>query len=389
MIDVVLAPGRERSVRRRHPWILSGAVARVEGDAVPGAWARVMSAEGEVLGFGHFSPASTLRVRLLTLGKEAPAEGFLEARIAEAVGRRAANPRLRGTDALRLVNAEGDGLPGLVADRYRDVVVVRLTSAGMVRRREAVASALRQASGAAVGFERADSAAARREGVPAQQGVLWGEAAPEPPWIDERGRRFRVDVVSGQKTGFYLDQRDARDLVESVAAGRRVLDLFAYSGGFSVAAARGGARHVTLVESSAGALDLARENLAANAPDLDVRFERADVYRFLRADEAQYDLICIDPPPLARRRRDVNRATRAYKDALLYSLRRAAPGAWLLAFACTHHVGADLLAKVAHGAALDAGRPLRVLQRFGQPADHPVSIDHPEGAYLSGLLLEA
>ena len=210
MIDVVLAPGRDRSVRRRHPWILSGSVARVEGDAVPGAWARVMSAEGEVLGFGHFSPASTLRVRLLTLGKEAPAEGFLEARIAEAVERRAANPRLRGTDALRLVNAEGDGLPGLVADRYRDVVVVRLTSAGMVCRREALASALRQASGAAVGFERADSAAARREGVPAQQGVLWGEAAPEPPWIDERGRRFRVDVVSGQKTGFYLDQSRQR-----------------------------------------------------------------------------------------------------------------------------------------------------------------------------------
>ena len=164
MIDVVLAPGRERSVRRRHPWILSGAVARVEGAAEPGAWARVLSAEGEILGFGHFSPVSTLRVRLLSLGKETPAEGFLEARIAAAVERRVANPLLRGTDALRLVNAEGDGLPGLVADRYRDVVVVRLTSAGMVARREAVALALREASGAAVGFESADSAAMRREG---------------------------------------------------------------------------------------------------------------------------------------------------------------------------------------------------------------------------------
>ncbi len=389
VIDVVLEPGRERSVRRRHPWILSGAVARVEGAAEPGAWARVLSAEGEVLGFGHFSPASTLRVRMLALGKEAPAEDLLEARIAAALERRAANPLLRGTDALRLVNAEGDGLPGLVADRYRDVVVVRLTSAGMIARREAVASALREASGAARGFERADSAAARREGVPARQGVLWGAAPSEPLWIDERGRRFHVDVVAGQKTGFYLDQRDARDLVESVAAGRRVLDLFAYSGGFSVAAARGGARHVTLVESSAAALELARENLAANAPDLEARFERADAHRFLREDEAHYDLIAIDPPPLARRRRDVNRATRAYKDALLYALRRAAPGAWLLAFACTHHVGTELLGKVVHGAALDAGRPLRVLHRFGQPADHPVSIDHPEGAYLSGLLLEA
>jgi 23S rRNA (cytosine1962-C5)-methyltransferase len=389
LIDVVLAPGRDRSVRRRHPWILSGAVARVEGAAEPGAWARVLSAEGEILGFGHFSPSSTLRVRLLSLGKETPAEGFLEARIAEAVERRVAHPLLRGTDALRLVNAEGDGLPGLVADRYRDVVVVRLTSAGMVARREAVASALREASGAAVGFENADSAAMRREGVPAQQGVLWGEAPSEPLWIEERGRRFRVDVVDGQKTGFYLDQREARDLVELGAAGRRVLDLFAYSGGFSVAAARGGAHHVTLVESSATALDLARENLAANAPDLDVRFEHADVHRFLREDEGHYDLITIDPPPLARRRRDVIRATRAYKDALLFALRRAAPGAWLLAFACTHHVGAELLGKVAHGAALDAGRSLRVLHRFGQPADHPVSIDHPEGAYLSGLLLEA
>jgi 23S rRNA (cytosine1962-C5)-methyltransferase len=392
VIDIVLQPGRDRSVRRRHPWVLSGAVARVEAGeeaATPGAFARVLSAEGEVLGFGHFSPHSALRVRLLALGEQAPPESWLEERIAAALARRAGDPLLRDTDAVRLVNAEADGLPGLVADRYADVVVVKLTSAGMAARREAVASALQAATAAAVGFERADSSAARREGFAARQGPLWGAPPVGPVAIRERGRRYLVDVLAGQKTGFYLDQRDSRDLVESLAEGRRVLDVFAYTGGFSVAAARGGARSVTAVESSAAALALARENLAANAPDLAPELIQADAFRFLREDAGAYDLIVLDPPPLARRRRDVPRAARAYKDVLLHALRRAAPAARLLVFACSYHVGPELFRKIAFGASLDAGRKLRVLRGLGLPADHPVSLDHPEGAYLDGLLLEA
>ena len=389
MLDVVLHPGRDRSLRRRHLWLLSGAVARVVGDAAPGAFARVLSAEGEPLGFGHYSPHSALRVRMLGFGKELAEDGLLEARIADAVARRAASPLLRDTDALRLVNAEGDGLPGLVADRYGDALVVKLTSAGMLVRRDAIAAALRAATGAALGFERADSTAARKEGLPARQGPLWGEPPASPLWIQERGRRYRVDLVEGQKTGFYLDQRDARDLVERLAGGRRVLDLFCYSGGFAVAAARGGARELTLVDASAAALALSRENLAANAAAAPARGEEADAFEFLRADTALYDLLLLDPPPMARAERDVARAARGYKDLLRNALRRSAPGALLLVFACSHHVGAEKLRQIAFGASLEAARPLRVLAALGAAPDHVVALDHPEGAYLSGLLLEA
>ncbi|MBW1844381.1 MAG: class I SAM-dependent rRNA methyltransferase, partial [Deltaproteobacteria bacterium] len=387
--EIVLKPTRDRSIRRRHPWILSGAIARVEGAETPGDWVQVRSAEGEILGYGLLSPKSALRVRMLTIGKEAPADDLIAERIRLAVERRAANPLLGDTQAVRLVNAEGDGLPGLTVDRYADVVVVKMTAVGMQRRREQIAAVLRETTGAGVGFERADAAAARREGMSTEQGALWGTAPDGPFEICERDRRYRIDVVAGQKTGFYLDQRDSRDLVASLAAGRRVLDLFAYSGGFSVAAALGGASAVTLVESSAPALALAEENLAANAPGLTARFAKRDVHDFLREDQESYDLVVVDPPPLARNRRDVPRASRSYKDALLHALGRAAPGAYLLAFACSHNIDADLFRKIAFGAALDSGRAVQVLRVLGPPVDHPVSIDHPEGNYLTGLLMRA
>ncbi len=389
MLEVVLHRGRDRSVRRRHPWLLASAVARVEGEAAPGALARVVSAEGEVLGFGHLSPHSKLRVRLVAFGKEPPPPGWLEERIAAAVARRAREPLLGETDALRLVNAEGDGLPGLVVDRYGDVVVAKLGAAGMAAQRDAVAEALRAATGAPAGFERADPVAARRERIAARQGALWGRPPEEPIWVRERGRRYRVDLVSGQKTGFYLDQRDARDLAQALAGGRRVLDVFAYTGGFAAAAALGGASEVTLVDSSAAALALARENLAEAAPGVPARFEQSDAFRFLRSGHRTWDLLVVDPPSLARARSDVGRASRAYKDLVLHALRKAAPGARLLVFSCSHHVGPELFRKIVFGASLDAARPLRVLRVLGAPVDHPVSVDHPEGAYLDGLLLEA
>ncbi len=387
-MEVVLAPGRDRSVRRRHPWVLSGAVARVVGEPEPGALARVLSAEGETLGFGDLSPHSAIRVRVFDFGKDPPPEDWLRERIARAVARRAGHPLVGATDAVRLVNAEGDGLPGLVADRYADVVVVKLGSAGMIRRREAVVAALREATAASSGFERSDPSAARQEGFQVREGPLWGAAPAEPVAIRERDRRHHVDVMRGQKTGFYLDQRDARDLVASAARGRRVLDLFSYSGGFAVAAACGGAKSAVCVDSSASALELAKRQLEENAPGFDAALFEGDAFEFVRRDEGRYDLVVVDPPPLARKRRDVPRAARAYKDVLLHALRRAESGALVLAFSCSHHVGAELFRKIAFGAALDAGRTARCLRSLGAPADHPVSIDHPEGEYLCGLLLE-
>ncbi len=387
MADVILNNGRDRSVRRRHPWLLSGAVARVEGEPAPGVEVRVLSAEGEVLGYGHWSPHSQIRVRLLHFGKDIPAPDALTRRIALAVARRRDDPGLADTEAVRLINAEADGLPGLVADRYGDTVVVRVSSAGMDARRKEIGAALRDATGAAAGLERPDAVAARREGVAAHQGALWGSPPDAPVTIRERDREYAVDLQHGQKTGFYLDQREARDEVQRLASGRRVLDLFAYTGGFSVAAARGGAASVTWVDSSADAQALAERNLEPWTTTLPLRFVKADAFRFARSDGQRYDLIVVDPPPLARRSADVARASRAYKDVLLSALRRADPEALLLAFSCSHHVGPDLFRKIAFGASLDAGRPLQVLRELGAPPDHPVSLDHPEGRYLTGLLL--
>lgn len=407
VIEVTLQPGRDRSVRRRHPWLLSGAVARVrdvkqrepaagEADSAPGepgdragAWASVLSAKGEVVGYGHYSPRSTIRVRLIAFGADDPGEAVIGHLIASAVERRNGHPLLGRTDAVRLVNAEGDGLPGLVVDRYADVVVVRASTVGMHGRIDAIGEALRKATGARAGMERADGHAARREGYAVREGALWGQV-PESVEIDEHGRRFAVDVTRGQKTGFYLDQRDARGLVESLASSRRVLDAFSYTGGFAVAAAKGGARSVTLLESSAAAIDAASAHLAPFASDCTIDARRADAFDGLREAAVRgdrFDLLVVDPPPLARRKADVTAASRAYKHLALHAIRCAAPNAHLLIWSCSYHVGPEQLVRVVGEAAADARCGLHVEQHFGAPVDHPVSIHHPEGDYLHGLLL--
>jgi 23S rRNA (cytosine1962-C5)-methyltransferase len=385
--DAVLKPGRDRSVRRRHPWLLANAIDRMDGPPASGGWIRICSADGEPLAHGHYSPESRLRVRLVAFGKEAPPEDWLEARIAEAVARRERDPALASTDAIRLVNSEGDWLPGLVVDRYADTAVVRITAPGMEARRDAIAAALARSSGAARGFERADATAARREGFAVRTGPLWGDAPPSTLEIREGERRYLVDVGAGQKTGFYLDQRDARDRIQSLAGGGHMLDLFSYTGGFAVAAQCGGAARVTLVDSSQAALDLAAQNLALNGDAPGAELLKADGFQFLRQTNAKFDCIVIDPPPLARNRRDVEKATRAYKDLMLHGLKRLTPGGVLAAFSCSHHVSPDLFRKIAFGASLDAGRSAQVLGTFTAPVDHPASIDHLEGSYLSGLLL--
>jgi 23S rRNA (cytosine1962-C5)-methyltransferase len=389
---VVLLPGREASVLRRHPWLMSGAVARVEGAAGDGDLVRVVAADGATLGHGHYAPSSQLRVRMLAFGDEPCGEDVIADRLRAAIAVRAAHPLLADTDALRLVNAEGDGLPGLVVDRFADLLVVRAGSAAWLKRSEAVASVLREATGAHAALERPDAAALRREGAHAEPRTLWGDPPAEPVALRERGRCYLADVAHGQKTGFYLDQRDARDLVQRLAAGRRVLDLFSYTGGFAVAALAGGARHVTLVDSSQGALALARRNLqialGAQAPEARADVIEGDGFEFARKPAHGFELAIADPPPLARRKADVPRAARAHKDLLLHLLRGAPPGARVLAFSCSHHIGPELFRKIAFGAALDAGRDARVGGELGAPADHPVSLFHPEGRYLTGLLLE-
>ena len=374
---ITLRPDRDRAPRRGHPWIMSGSVEAVEGDPEPGAAVAVCSASGETLGWGDYDPGSQIRVRLCQNGLESAWQSedeWLAACLGAALGHRERHPLLRDTNALRLVNSESDGLPGLTVDRYSDWLVVKPGSPAMLARAPAVAEALAGRTGA--------KGAWLRGGAPGTARDLFGQVPESAVTIDERGREYAVDLRRGQKTGFYLDQRDARDLCQRLAPSRRVADVFAYSGGFSAAALSGGAEAVVAVETSPPALELLRRN-APGAQALGV-----DAGEFLRETDERFDLLVLDPPPLAKRRRDASAASRAYKDLNLRALRVATPGAFLLTFCCSHHIDAGLFRKILFGAALDAGVGARLLATLGAPPDHPIALNHPESEYLKGLLLQ-
>jgi len=340
---VVLRRGRDRSVALGHPWLLSGSVLRVEGDPGPGDLVAVESEAGELLGFGDFDPDAQLRVRILSFGKDEPQLGeLLATRLVEAIG------------------------------RYADFVSLRVGTPGMARRAEEIGERVRLLTGAEGGW-------LRSEGAPGR--LLFGTLPDGPIEIEESQRRYLVDARHGQKTGFYLDQRDARDLFARLARGKRALDLFAHTGGFARAAQQGGASDVVAVESSEQAAALLRRN----APDCELVV--GDVNEYLRSERRQFELLAVDPPPFAKKKRDVPAACRAYKDLNLRALARAAVGAHVLTFSCSHHVAPELFRKLVFGAALDAGREVQVLGELRAPVDHPVSIRHPQGEYLKGLLL--
>jgi 23S rRNA (cytosine1962-C5)-methyltransferase len=376
MATLWLRAGREHPVARGHPWVLSGSVDRTEGDPASGDVVAVRSASGEPLGFGDYDAGSQIRVRMHHRGGAAPADdaGWIDRRLERALAWRARIDSLRETDALRLVNAEGDFLPGLVVDRYARWLVLKPGTPAMRRRAPELAKRLAERVGARGAWLRGD-----RDQPGA---LLFGDLPDGPVAITERERGYLVDLRHGQKTGFYLDQRDARERVQRLAAGRRVLDLYAYTGGFSLAALRGGASAVTAVESSAAACAL----LARNAPAAECVQDQVE--RLLARDERSFDLLISDPPPFARRRRDAASGARAQRALLARMLERASADAHLLCFSCSHHLDPDRLRAAAAAAANDAGRSVRVLGELGASPDHPVAISHPEGAYLCGLWLQ-
>lgn len=382
---VTLKQGRDFSVRSGHPWIFSGAVARVDEEGPAGAVAAVHAADGRLLGYGSWNAATSIAVRMLSRGARPVDAAFVRERIDAALAIRALVAR---TDALRLVNGEGDGLPGLVVDRYADFAVCQFLTAGADALKPWVVDALSAALPLRGIYERSEGNVRTAEGLARVVGVLAGEEPPPELVIDESGRRHVVDVRGGQKTGFFLDQRPNRDHVEGLARDRVVLNLFAYSGGFSIASARGGARHVTSVDSSATALALAESAWRLNDLDPDrAAFVRADVFEYLRGAPPAADLIVLDPPPFARRRPDRERATAGYKDVNLRALKIAAPGALVLTFSCSQHVDADGFESAVTAAAADAGRACRLLARLGPGIDHSQALAHAEGRYLKGLLL--
>ncbi len=394
--SLLLAPGRERSVERRHPWVFAGAVGRVEGAPEPGDTVAVRRRDGRFLAWAAYSPASQIVARVWTWDEdELVDEAFFASRVARAASARADLDER--TDAVRVVFAESDGLPGVVADRYDSHMVVQLSSAGADRWRPAIAAALAALPGVTGVFERSDVDVRAREGLTARIGPLVGEMPPATVTIAERppaegpGWSFVGDVVGGHKTGFYLDQRENRRLVAELAADRRTLDLFCYTGGFSVAAGAGGAGPITAVDSSRPALTLAAANLERNGIG-GVELIEADVFTYLRELRdrgASFDLIVADPPKLARSTSQLKRATRAYKDLNLLALKLLAPGGLLVTFSCSGLVTEDLFQKVLFGAALDARRDAQIVGRLTQATDHPVLLSFPEAAYLKGLVLRA
>jgi 23S rRNA (cytosine1962-C5)-methyltransferase len=396
---LILHPGKERSLFKRHPWVFDTSVAHLAGHARPGDTVTVADARGKPLAKAAYSPASKIRARVWSFDPEEGIDhAFFKRRAAAAVARRAALPELSGQQGLRLIHAESDGLPGVIADQYGDTVVVQLTSAGAEKWRGAIADGLQKATGCARIYERSDSEVRGLEGLEPATGWLHGEAPAEEIVIEEHGVRMAVDIVAGHKTGFYLDQRDNRRMLAALSRDKRVLNCFCYTGGFSLQALAGGAASVLSIDSSQPALDRAVANLVLNPRLAAARAEWRcanvfDELRRLRATGETFDLIVLDPPKFAPSASHAERASRAYKDINLLGFRLLAPGGLLMTYSCSGGIGVELFQKIVAGAALDAGRETnrsaRIVKRLQGAADHPVDLAFPEGEYLKGLLLQA
>jgi 23S rRNA (cytosine1962-C5)-methyltransferase len=383
---ILLKPGREKSLLRRHPWIFSGAVARLDGTPEPGDTVEVRAAGGEFLARAAYSPVSQIRARVWTFDESELVDAdFFRKRITRAIGARAAAP----TDAMRLIHAESDGLPGLIVDRYADTLVVQFLSAGAEFWRETVADILVKLTGLACIYERSDADVRELEGLPMRVGPLRGDP-PETLTITENGLQFSVNLAQGHKTGFYLDQRLNRQSLRYLVRGRDVLDCFCYTGGFTVNALAGGAKSVLSVDASADALALCKSNVVINDLPADRhQVQEGDVFQLLRKfrDEARsFDLIVLDPPKFAPTAAQAEKAARGYKDINLLAFKLLRPGGLLVTFSCSGGVDAALFQKIVASAALDAGVDAQIIEHLEQAPDHPISLHFPEGAYLKGLV---
>ncbi len=389
VLRVRLKRGREKSVLEGHPWLFSGAIETVDGP--PDApLARVEDAAGRPLGVGLWSPRSQIRVRFLSRQAQAAIDrSFFAARLEEAAAlRRAVLPA--ETTGYRLVNAEGDGLPGWTVDRYGSVLVSQVTAAGLAALSGDAYAALAELCPGLPIHESNRVPARRAEGLPQEDRAILPEILGEPPAeaaFAESGLAFTAEVAAGQKTGFYLDQRENRRLVERLAGGRSVLDLFAHSGAFGVYAARGGAGRLVHVESAPRLAERGRRHYAANGfPEERAEWVRANVFEDLRERRDTFGMVVCDPPPLVRRQEDVNAGGRAYKDLNRLALSRVEPGGLLLTFTCSGAMDAKLFRQVLFAAAVEAGVRVALLEPLAAAPDHPVSIRHPQGEYLKGWL---
>jgi len=388
---IILKAGREKSLLRRHPWIFSGAVERVDGAPISGDTLSVRSAQGEFLAWAAYNAGSQITARVWSWREEENIDAeFFRNKISSALAARNELNLSRNSNGMRLIHAESDGLPGLIVDQYGDVLVMQIGSAGTERWRDTIADILQELCKPACIYERSDSDSRALEGLELRNGVLRG-TLPDTVEVIENGLRFKVDVVSGQKTGFYLDQRDNRALTGTLACAKDVLNCFCYTGGFSLYALRGGAKSVLSIDASGDALRIAAENLTSNGLDTSrAEWLEADVFQALRKLRDQglsFDLIILDPPKFAPTATFAEKAARGYKDINLLGFKLLRPGGLLCTYSCSGGISEDLFQKIVAGAALDAGVDAQIIHHLHASADHPVLLSFPEGAYLKGLML--
>jgi 23S rRNA (cytosine1962-C5)-methyltransferase len=387
MPTLILKSGREKSLLRRHPWIFSGAVERVDEAPASGATLDVLSFNGDFLARGFYSPISQIRARAWTFNDEAIDKDFFRKRIHAAIASRSTLHSSNDTNAVRLIYAESDGIPGLIVDRYGDVLVLQSLTTGIEFWKETIADILLEETGLKNIYERSDADVRELEGLESHVGILRGKPVSQLR-ITEYGLHFNVNISEGHKTGFYLDQRANRQRVRAMAKDKDVLDCFCYSGGFTVNALAGGAKSVVSVDSSADALQLGRENVSLNGLPQPEWIE-ADIFQRLRKfrdERRSFDMIILDPPKFAPTASQADKAARGYKDINLLAFKLLRPGGMLFTFSCSGGITADLFQKIVAGAALDANVDAQIVEKLSQAADHPISLNFPEGEYLKGLV---
>ena len=391
MAFVILKPKRDKSLLRHHPWVFSGAMAKTRGKPEPGETVDVVSPGGSWLGRGAYSPRSQIGVRIWTFNEgESVDETFFHNRLERALAIRHGLVRRQQLTGYRVVNAESDGLPGVIIDRYGDYLVCQFLTVGAEAWKDVIVAQIQNLMPVEGLFERSDSPVRDKEGLARRAGNLAGKAPPETIAFQEGPHRFWVDVRRGHKTGFYLDQRENRFEMNGLAEGAEVLNCFSFSGGFGVAALKAGARHVTNVDMSAAALELSQRNLVLNNLEPErVEHVEADVFkklRYYRDAARRFDLIVLDPPKFADSRAQLKRASRGYKDINLLAIKLLRAGGYLFTFSCSGLMEPELFQKIVADAALDAGRETQIIKRLHQAADHPTALNFPEGHYLKGLL---
>jgi 23S rRNA (cytosine1962-C5)-methyltransferase len=389
-VRLYLAKGREKSLLRRHPWVFSGAIQRVEGNAVSGATVEIYDGQGKWLARGAYSPESQIRARVWSFKKDEEIDiDFFIRRLQQAQTWRDWLAKRDGLNGYRLIAGESDGLPGITIDRFQNFLVLQLLSAGAEYQRAALLSALQHCYPDCSIYDRSDVSVRKKEGLSLTQGPVLGELPPALLPITEHGMQLLVDIQQGHKTGFYLDQRDSRLAARNYAKDRRVLNCFSYTGAFAVAALMGDCKQVISVDTSQAALDIAKQNVELNKLALSkAEFVRDDVFQLLRNYRTQgekFDLIVMDPPKFVENKNQLASACRGYKDINMLALQLLNPGGILLSFSCSGLMPTELFQKILADAAVDAGCDVQFIEQYRQAADHPVIATYPEGLYLKGF----